>query len=173
MSDKPALFLALTVGALFACEPDVTSPVKVPTVPSLAATAGGVETNVRIPLTSYWAWVSCANQGAGEIVVLNGTLHILINVTVDNQGGFHLVQHFQPQNLSGVGLITGDKYRGTGATLTTSHSLVGGVWTYVNNYRMIGAGPGNNYLVHTTMHGTVNANGEVTAWHDNTSIECK
>lgn len=172
MSNKPALFLTLTVGALFACEPDVTSPLKAPTVPSLAATSGGVETNVAMPF-SLFVWVSCANQGTGEIVDLNGKLHLLFNVTIDNRGGGHMVQHAQPQNLSGVGLTTGDKYRGTGATLYRSNFVVGQVWTFVNNYRMIGAGPGNNYLAHTTFHYTVNANGEVTAWHDNTRFECK
>jgi hypothetical protein len=43
----------------------------------------------------------------------------------------------------------------------------------VNNFRIIGQGPGNNYLVHEVFHVTINANGEVTAYVDNFSIECK
>jgi hypothetical protein len=46
-------------------------------------------------------------------------------------------------------------------------------FTYINNFRMIGQGPGNNFLVHTTNHVTINANGEATATVDNTSTECK
>jgi hypothetical protein len=45
--------------------------------------------------------------------------------------------------------------------------------TFVNNFRIIGQGPGNNFLVHENFHLTINANGEVTATHDNFSVECK
>ena len=45
--------------------------------------------------------------------------------------------------------------------------------TYINNFRIIGQDPDNNYLVHETFHVTVNANGELTAFVDNFSIEWK
>ena len=45
--------------------------------------------------------------------------------------------------------------------------------TFINNFRIIGQGPGNNYLVHQTVHLTVNANGVVTASVSNSSVECK
>ncbi|MBI4420235.1 MAG: hypothetical protein HY560_05360, partial [Gemmatimonadetes bacterium] len=45
--------------------------------------------------------------------------------------------------------------------------------TYVNNFRIIGEGSGNNLLVHATSHITVNANGELTAVVDNFSVECR
>jgi hypothetical protein len=44
--------------------------------------------------------------------------------------------------------------------------------TYVNNFRIIGAGPGNNYSVHQTLHITVNANGVVTTEHGRADIDC-
>jgi hypothetical protein len=50
---------------------------------------------------------------------------------------------------------------------------VGYEYTYVNNFRIIGQGPGNNYLIHNNFHYTINANGELTAWVDNFSAECK
>ena len=37
----------------------------------------------------------------------------------------------------------------------------------------IGQGNGNNFLVHDNVHITVNADGTVTPFHDNFSIECK
>ena len=43
----------------------------------------------------------------------------------------------------------------------------------MNNFRIIGQGPGNNFLVHETFHVTINANGVVTATVDNFSVECK
>jgi len=43
----------------------------------------------------------------------------------------------------------------------------------VNNFRIIGQGPGNNFLVHETFHFTINANGNVTAFVDHFSVDCK
>jgi hypothetical protein len=45
--------------------------------------------------------------------------------------------------------------------------------TYVNNFRIIGQGPGNNFLVHETMHITLNAAGILTVSHDNINVDCK
>ncbi len=78
--------------------------------------------------------------------------------------------------MRGIGLTTGDKYQGTG--VTQDHFNVGAdglpvTFTFVNNFRIIGQGPGNNYLVHQTFHVTINAHGEVTAEVDNIRVECK
>jgi len=43
----------------------------------------------------------------------------------------------------------------------------------VNNFYMIGQGPGNNFKVHETYHYTIDANGELTAFVDNFSVTCK
>jgi hypothetical protein len=45
--------------------------------------------------------------------------------------------------------------------------------TFVNNFRIIGQGPGNNFLVHETMHITLNAAGFLTVFHDNITVDCK
>ena len=45
--------------------------------------------------------------------------------------------------------------------------------TFVNNFRIIGQGPGNNFLLHEDFHITVNANGDVITSHDNFSADCK
>jgi len=87
-----------------------------------------------------------------------------------------VIFHYQPKDLSGEGLSSGDKYQGTGVTQETYHvrgDSLPSTHTYINNFRFIGQGPGNNYLVHETWHMTINANGEVTAYVDNYSVECK
>lgn len=119
--------------------------------------------------------VPCANGGAGEIVLVEGTLHIQSHTTI-NGNRVSLKIHFQPQGASGVGLVTGDVYNATG--VTQEHDaipLTGGAFefTFVNNFRLIGQGPGNNLQVHQTVHVTVDANGFVTSTVDNTSVECK
>jgi hypothetical protein len=136
------------------------------------AAATTVTTNEQVPVTVF-AFVPCANDGAGELVVLTGTLHVLSHVTIDDQGGLHVKQHFQPQGVSGTGLTTGDKYQGTGATQTEFNATAGLEQTSINNFRIIGQGPDNNVLVHSTTHVTITPNGDVTTVVDNFSVECR
>jgi hypothetical protein len=117
--------------------------------------------------------VPCANGGAGEEVALSGTLHDLFHITFDGSGGFHLKFHDNPQGLSGTGLTTGDKYQATGVTQSQFTGKVGSEETFINNFRIIGQGTGNNFLLHENYHVTVNANGTLTAFVDNFRLECK
>lgn len=43
----------------------------------------------------------------------------------------------------------------------------------IGNFRIIGPGPGNNFLVHSNLHITRNANGEVTVLRFDSKSECK
>jgi hypothetical protein len=138
--------------------------------PALAA----VTTNESVPF-NLTVFVPCANGGAGESVVLSGSLHVLATATI-NGNNVSSSTHTQPQGVSGLGLTTGDKYRATGVTrYDTNFDNVDFpiVTTYVNNFRIIGQGPGNNFTVHQTIHMTINANGDVTADVDNYKIDCK
>jgi len=134
------------------------------------ALASAISTKIPIDLLVF---VPCANGGAGEIVELTGTLNDVFNLTFDNAGGIHVKGHDNPQGISGVGLTTGTKYQGTGVTQFEFNAKFGIEETDINNFRMIGQGPGNNLLVHENFHVTVNANGTLTVFHDNFSIECK
>src|SRR5213595_2601319 len=141
------------------------------TVPANAAKQ--VNDRSEIDLTVF---VPCAAGGAGELVDLSGPLHTLITFTI-NGNNVSGTAHFQPQGLSGTGETTGDKYQATGVTKDSSFkaSFQNGQFTqtYVNNFRIIGQGSGNNFLVHEVLHVTFNANGTVTVFHDNFSIDCK
>jgi hypothetical protein len=133
-----------------------------------------IEVNDRTDI-SLSVFIPCAAGGAGEIVDLSGPLHTLLTFTINenNVSGFF---HFQPQGISGTGETTGEKYQATGVTQESfKSSLQNGQanLTYVNNFRIIGQGPGNNYLVHETTHFTINANGTATVFHDNFIVECK
>ena len=139
-------------------------------VPVRAAVQENDTTNISLTV-----FIPCAAGGAGEIVDLSGPLHTLISFTINgnNVSGYF---HFQPQGISGTGESTGNKYQATGVTSETfKTSLQNGQanLTYVNNFRIIGQGPGNNYLIHETMHVTINADGTVTVFHDNFSVDCK
>jgi hypothetical protein len=141
---------------------------------SIAVANAAVEVNDETDI-NLTVFVPCAAGGAGEVVDLTGPLHSLISSTVNgnNVSGYF---HFQPQGISGTGETTGDKYQATGVTQQSfKTSLQNGQanLTFVNNFRIIGQGPGNNYLVHETMHITINANGTTTVSFDNLTIDCK
>jgi len=131
-----------------------------------------VQTNIKVPVT-IGVFIPCAAGGAGEVVFLNGNLHVLLRFTMDQAGGIHVASHFQPQGISGMGQTTGDMYRGTGVTQDQFNAKVGSEETFINNFRIIGQGNGNNFLIHETFHITINANGIPTASVDNFSVDCR
>ena len=138
------------------------------------AQADTTTTNEFIPF-SQLAFVPCADGGAGEEVLITGTLHVLSHVTVNGKR-VNINQQFQPQGATGVGQTTGAVYRGTGGTrFHDTFPLTNGAteFTYVNSFVIIGPGPDNNLLIHETVHTTINANGEVTSDVANISVECR
>jgi len=90
---------------------------------ALPAAQAAVTTNLSIPITLV-VDIPCA----GELVVLNGPLHILSTFTFDKGGGFHTAK----------------------AVLFET--------SFVNNFKIIGQGPGTNLLIHENFHLSINAN---------------
>ena len=125
---------------------------------------------VTIPLD-----IPCALDGAGESVILEGTLRNVTHMTIK---GDHLTYkyHSQPQHVVGYGLTSGDKYQGHGVALTSE--IVNGVeWPYtssfIGRFIYIGQGPGNNRRFFVDYHLTINANGVTTTLVDNFRADCK
>lgn len=133
-----------------------------------------VVTNISTPITLQF-FVPCADGGAGETIEFSGFLHDLITTTIDEQGGVHVTEQTNPQNVGGVGLTTGDRYRGTGLTRQEFSTTASGVFefTFIDRFDLIGQGPGNNFSVHETVHTTVLPDGTVTVTFDNLSITCR
>jgi hypothetical protein len=133
-----------------------------------------ITTNQIVPFAQA-VFVPCANGGAGEVVLIQGNLHIQDHITINNNR-ITLKVHFQPQGAEGIGTVTGDKYQATGVTQEQdSLPITNGAaeFTFINNFRIIGTGPDNNLLVHQTIHITVDANGFITSNVVNTSVECR
>ncbi len=128
--------------------------------------------NLILPL-DLLANIPCANGGAGEDVQFSGSLHALFHVSVSASGVVNLYSHFQPMGAKGIGQTTGDVYNATG--ITQDHvTLKKGIGeTFINNFRLIGPGPGNNLVIHETFKVNVNANGELVVLLDHTSVDCK
>ncbi len=169
---KHVTLLVFAAVALAACDPSPTAPAANRERPSLSAVTS--QTNTEIPIDIF-PFVPCANGGAGELIEVSGPLHVLFQLTISNTGDVLLYTHFQPQGVSGTGFVTGDKYQATGITQSTNtfSTPFPITFTFVNNFYMIGQGPGNNFKVHETFHFTINANGEVTAFVDNFSVTCQ
>jgi hypothetical protein len=100
----------------------------------------------------------------GDHVGTAGDLHVLTAVTIDKQGGEHVVQESNPQGIGGVSDY-GVTYHGTGVHFyqhnvkDPSYPLE---FTQVVSHNIIGDGPSNDFTWHLTIHTTINANGETT-----------
>ena len=141
---------------------------------SVVLVKAAVTDNESVPF-SFSQFVPCANGGAGEVVDLSGDLHVLTTLTI-NGNNVSAVSHFQPQGISGTGGTTGAKYQATGITTESfKGSLQNGQLsdTFVNNFRIIGQGPGNNLLVHEVGHITFSADGTVRVDFDNPTVDCR
>jgi hypothetical protein len=170
---KQVLSVSLAVALLAACEQPPTGIEPAGDNAARPAFSALTLTDNQVVPISLTQFIPCANGGAGEDVTLTGNLHILLHITIANSGNVILKEHFQPQGITGLGSVSGDKYQGTGVTQDVSTGAFGSTFTFINNFRMIGQGPGNNFQVHENLHVTVNANGTLTSFHDNFSTTCK
>ena len=136
------------------------------------ARAVTLTTSTSAPV-SLTVFVPCALGGKGEDVNLRGSIHEMLHITV-NENGIQTEIHSNPQGVSGTGAVSGGKYQGTGVTKTQENSSASGalVLTFVNNFRIIGAGLNSNLSVHSLIHVTVNANGVATAEVATLTIDC-
>ena len=142
----------------------------------VGVTAAQAEVTTNETMTvPFNAFVPCANGGAGEVISGSMDLHVLVRVTINGNNLSGKV-HNQPQGGTLVGAITGDIYHATGVTqdMFTS-SLQHGEFTesFVNNFRLIGSGNGNNLALHETFHLRIKANGDTTMLHDAVRGDCK
>jgi hypothetical protein len=113
----------------------------------------------------------CLNAGAGELILLNGTLNTVTALRIDAQGGFHVTLHANLAGMSGIGTTTGDVYRLTdtagdfGGRLNVYFppgSAVPRTVTQSGDVLFVSEGSGANLLVRGTFHLTIDATGAVT-----------
>jgi hypothetical protein len=137
----------------------------------LAVTSASAEaTTEKIPFDTVLA----PEEACGEAIHLSGTLLAQFTFTDTPSGNVEIGFHFNPQGITGVGLTSGATYHATGETLgTTTINAKGGISdTFVNNFKIIGAGTAQNFLETDVIHLTVNANGDVTTTVEKSTIRC-
>jgi hypothetical protein len=109
----------------------------------------------------------------GEAVTIQGTQRSLIHVTFDGTGGGHF-RFYTGQHGFGVGAPSGNQY--TFAETAGSEANFPGnsfEFTVQMSSRLITAGPNNNQMLHSTVHVTFDANGNMTATVNNFSADCQ
>ena len=135
------------------------------------AQATTVTSNASFPFAE--TAVSCD----GETVNLSGKMHILAHATTDARSGRHVVLQINTASIKGVGESSGSEY----VSSTTNHDSIndpdtlGGQseHTLITKFLLVGKGRLPDMFVKTTLHVTVNANGEVTAEVTNVTAECR
>lgn len=109
----------------------------------------------------------------GESIAISGEVHVLVHQTTHGDGTYSYASHVNYQGVNGVGVESGDKYQTTSTTNATGSGTGAFNSSYADSFHLIGQGTTNDYLVHTTIHFTINDNGEFTAFVDNFKVECQ
>ena len=135
------------------------------------AQATTVTSNASVPFAD--TAVSCD----GETVNVSGKMHLLAHVTTDARSGRHIVLQINTASIKGVGESSGSEY----VSSATNHDSINDPDTFggqsehtvTTKFLLVGKGRLPDMFVKTTMHITVNANGEVTAEVTNVTAECR
>jgi hypothetical protein len=130
--------------------------------------------NIQIP-TQFAVQDRCAGGRFGEIIVFQGNQHLVFSQTTNSTGHLNVKVQWNADDITGIGQYTGFTYRATG--VTQDHTVINGDFPYtetmINNYHVIGQGQATNGDLHETVHYTVNANGDITAWVTDYNFDCK
>ena len=145
---------------------------------SLFIVVSPINVRAQNPATqlTYPISASETNPCTGEVVQLTGEGHIVMHFTVDNAGGIHVVDITNSMGpLRGVALITGTVYQANetvSSTINKNGPSPQFEFTFVMSEVLISQGATPNFVVHTTVHATVNANALPTAQVLNTKADC-
>jgi hypothetical protein len=108
-----------------------------------------------------------------DIVNLSGDIHIVITTTADGQGGYHVKNHLNSQ-LSGTSITTGTKYVNSENQEDEwyARSPFPAIHSHTYDFLLVSQSNTQNYVLHMTMHETVNSQGVPTATVDQYRMDC-
>ena len=136
--------------------------------PPVSAQASVTTDNLSVPID--FIRTACN----GEVVIISGESHLVVH-SVGTPGGHviittHIQFHLSGTGASGTRYIANETVNGTETRDADSapHTL-----TSVGQLHLIAQGSGDNLSVRTTIHMTVNANGEVTATSFEFTTDCQ
>ena len=111
---------------------------------------------------------------AGGFINLSGDIHIVITTTTDSNGGYRVDNHLNSQ-LSGASITTGTKYVNSENQEDEWYARppFPTIHTHTYDFLLVSQSNTPNYVLHMTMHETVNAQGVPTATVDRFSVDCQ
>lgn len=134
------------------------------------AQATTVTSNASFPFTE--TAVTCDDV----YITLTGKMHVLAHVTTDAQGGRHAILQINTEEVKGTD-AAGNNYVSS-ATNNNDLNEAGTAGsqsehTITTKFLLVGKGNLPDLLVKTTMHVTINADGEMTAEVTNVVAQCR
>jgi hypothetical protein len=117
-----------------------------------------------------------SNPCADEHVLIEGYFHEVFHMTFPESGGALFRMLLNPQNVVGVGLSTGAKYRFSGTVSDVARFVADNgaqTFTLINQHHFIAKGVSENTVMLETVHVTINADGEVTSALDDVKLKCQ
>jgi len=158
---------------LRACFSLILVAVLVLVVPALGQANVTRSNDIKVPLHST-QWIPCANSGLGELMQLDGYIHILSTQVVNDNHASWLF-HVTAQSGQALGQTTGIVYRVTGSPLLEAeHYAADG---YPDVYRLVWfrriTGDNLVFVITELSHITINADGTTTVVRGQSTVECK
>ena len=131
-----------------------------------------VQNSVNVPVT-FGIRVACAADGMGEMVNFTGNFHFLRTFTGSSGGPLRYQITSLTQQVSGVGQVTGDRYVYSGMVRNSGVLAQGETMTEQFDFRVIGQGSGNNFMVHSLARYTMDDNGDLVVEFEFSDASCK
>jgi hypothetical protein len=109
-----------------------------------------------------------------DVVNLSGDIHVVITTTSAGNGSYRVNNHLNSE-LSGASITTGTKYVNSENQDDEWYARppFPAVHTHTYDFLLVSQSGTDDYVLHMTMHETVNANGVPTATVDKFSMDCK
>jgi hypothetical protein len=109
-----------------------------------------------------------------DVVNLNGDIHIVITTTAAASGGYRVNNHLNSL-LKGSSITTGTGYVNSEDQNDEWYARAPfpAIHTHTYDFNLISQSGVDDYVLHMTMHETVNANGVPTATVDDYRTDCK
>lgn len=128
---------------------------------------------VAVPFAKA-VYVPCAMDGAGEVVVISGTLDAPTHTIEDGAGGIHIHSNGASSTMVAVGQSSGTIYMGTGRLHISRNWASNGSYQYkyVGNLSLTSAA-GDTLQVHIRMHVMVNSQGSVISRTYDLDVRCR
>jgi hypothetical protein len=117
--------------------------------------------------------IECENGAASELVRLDGKVYVRTVYLTDATGAHHMTHHTMPIGVRGVGETSGEEYRVKQAEHGTyTQRATGATGSFRQTLRLVGRESGRSFLLVSSGHYAINANGDLVVDRSALRLEC-